>query len=216
MDREYWAAEWREGRVPWHGPSVHRDLVDFGPNFLQGGAHRVLLPLCGKTLDLAWLAARGHDVFGIEYVTQAVHSVFEEAGLDPVDEVVGPHAARRSGTLTVVDSDFFALDLEAIGQMDRVWDRDALVALDVSERVDYVNRILAMTRPGGQIMVNVFTYDTTKFDGPPYSISDVELKALFAGTRSVKLLRRDKTKIRQPIVLQHIEGTSTDTWLVEL
>jgi thiopurine S-methyltransferase len=118
--------------------------------------------------------------------------------------------------LTVLEADFFALDIEALGQMDRVWDRDAFGAVDPAQREEYVRRIRALTRAGGQIMLNVFTFDQTRYAGPPYPVADVDVKGLFAGARKIQLLRRDKTRVRQPTVLQHIEGTGTDTWLIEV
>ncbi len=216
MDHSYWEGEWRAGRLPWHGTAVHRDLVDFGPNFLQGGAHRILVPLCGKTLDLAWLAARGHDVYGIEFVSEAITTVFEEAGLEPVEEQVGPYRSWRSGTLTLIQADFFEMDSTVLGPMDRLWDRGGLVNVDPGRRAAYVQRLRSFARAGAQAMVNVFSYDQTGFDGPPFSVPDTDFKALFASMRGIKLLRRDKTRVRQPLALQHIEGTGTETWLVEM
>ena len=40
------------------------------------------MPLCGKTLDMPWLAAQGHQVIGAELVEQAV-SEFAEQNLSP-------------------------------------------------------------------------------------------------------------------------------------
>jgi hypothetical protein len=62
----------------------------------------------------------------------------------------------------------------------------------------------------------VFTFDESQYKGPPYTVADVDVKSLFSSARRIQLLRRDKTRVRQPTVLQHIVGTGTDTWLIEV
>ncbi|CAB4033218.1 thiopurine S-methyltransferase-like, partial [Paramuricea clavata] len=39
---------------------------------------RVLVPFCGKTLDLLWLVKQGHTVIGIEAVQKAIEDFFKE------------------------------------------------------------------------------------------------------------------------------------------
>src|SRR5690606_40297026 len=51
----------------------------------------VFVPLCGKSLDMAWLAGRGHRVLGVELSEVAVRDFFAGQGLVRSEE-------RRVGT----------------------------------------------------------------------------------------------------------------------
>ena len=61
MHPEYWIERWKEGRIGFHRAGVNPQLVEHHARAL-GETKRVLVPLCGKSEDLAWLAASGHEV----------------------------------------------------------------------------------------------------------------------------------------------------------
>jgi thiopurine S-methyltransferase len=42
---------------------------------------RFLFPLCGKAVDIAWLASMGHTVVGIEFVENAIEQFFQEQNI---------------------------------------------------------------------------------------------------------------------------------------
>ena len=62
---------------------VHPTLLRFADRLLPPlqTAQRVFVPLCGKTMDLTWLAVGGHRVFGVEVSQLAVEQYFSEAKL---------------------------------------------------------------------------------------------------------------------------------------
>jgi hypothetical protein len=59
---EDWLGRWAEGRTGWHEPAGNEGLKTYWPDVGKPGS--VLVPLCGKTPDLLWLAEIGHDVVG--------------------------------------------------------------------------------------------------------------------------------------------------------
>src|SRR5690606_18113243 len=83
MDAAFWEQRWQEGRIGFHQDRPtpllerHWDAIGAPPG------SRVLVPLCGKSLDLAWLASRGHAVLGVERSSLAVQQFFAEQGLSP-------------------------------------------------------------------------------------------------------------------------------------
>lgn len=181
MHAEFWLSRWQEGKIGFHGDAVHADLLSFGEGFLAGGPHRVLVPLCGKTVDLAWLAAQGHDVVGVELSPIAAESVFAAAGLEPVVDTVGPFTRRSAGGLAILQGDVFAATPELLGPFDRVWDRAAIVAITADQRRRYAATIAALLRPGGVLLQNAFAYDQVLMDGPPFSVTADELGACYPG-----------------------------------
>jgi hypothetical protein len=62
-----------------------------------GASRQVLVPLCGKSEDLAFLAARGHAVVGVELVEDAVRAFFSEHGLTPAVTARGGFTAYSHG-----------------------------------------------------------------------------------------------------------------------
>ena len=78
METNIWQSAWESGRIGFHQDHVHPDLERFGAQWLGESPCQVLVPLCGKTLDLAWLVARGHTTVGVELVSQAVHELHTE------------------------------------------------------------------------------------------------------------------------------------------
>eukprot|EP00941_MAST-03F_sp_MAST-3F-sp1_P004407 g4407.t1 len=85
-----WITNWNAGRYSKADQSFHRSTVN--PHLLTfehllyggkkvGGRERVLVPLCGKSVDLVHLAMRGNDVLGVEAVPRAVEEFSKENSL---------------------------------------------------------------------------------------------------------------------------------------
>ena len=74
---ERWQERWATGNTRWHltkpNPVLKRyDAELFGPPEEERGTMCVLFPLCGNSVDLAYLARRGHDVVGVDGVELAL------------------------------------------------------------------------------------------------------------------------------------------------
>ncbi|EXF43869.1 thiopurine s-methyltransferase [Pseudomonas sp. BAY1663] len=57
----------------------------------------MLVPLCGKSLDLAWLAGQGFNVLGVELSEKAVEAFFAEQQLEAEVSQAGAFRVYRSG-----------------------------------------------------------------------------------------------------------------------
>lgn len=170
MEPEFWQAKWDAGQIGFHSAEVHPDLDFYGDAWLQGGHQRVLVPLCGKSVDLAWLAARGHYVVGIELAKNAVIALFAEADLTPEWTAVEGGERATAGRLTVFCGNLFDLSPKTIGPVTRVWDRAALIALHPDQRAAYVAHLRACMTPDAVVLLNVLSYDPAVMDGPPWSV----------------------------------------------
>lgn len=178
MDADFWKQRWVEGQIGFHRDEVHPDLLAYGEDLTDGAG--VLVPLCGKSLDLLWLAERVPTV-GVELSEIAVRQLFTEHGLKPEIESFGPITRYRSGQLVVLQGDLFEVTTEHLPfPVDRCWDRAALVALDPARRPRYAARLPALLRAPWRILLNAFTYDPDVMDGPPHSVPEVEVRALYA------------------------------------
>src|SRR5690348_18017582 len=83
MRAEFWLERWREGRTGFHRDTPMPLLLRHWPALALPRGSRVLVPLCGKTLDMPWLAEQGHRVLGVELSPLAVEQFFAGQGLAP-------------------------------------------------------------------------------------------------------------------------------------
>lgn len=174
MDASFWHQKWDDNNIAFHNSEVNPLLVKhFGTLFLKKGS-RVFVPLCGKTLDIAWLLSQGYCVAGAELSKVAIDQLFAELGVTPD---VAEHDAVTHYSATDIDifvGDVFDLSGEMLGAVDAVYDRAALVALPREMRDRYTTHLLDITNKAPQLLIS-FEYDQTLMAGPPHSISHEEV-----------------------------------------
>ena len=182
MQPSFWIDLWKEGRSGFHQSSVQSTLEKFWPALAPGSS--VLVPLCGKSLDMLWLEQQGLDVTGVELAGQAVQEFCQENGL--------PFSVRNDGGYTVyhlrqrniriIVDDFFNFAEAYDGErFDSIYDRAALVALPHDMRKDYVAacRKLLCDQPAGLLIS--LEYEQELMQGPPFSVPVVEVQRLWRG-----------------------------------
>lgn len=179
MERADWASRWNEGRIAFHQPSVNGLLEKYAERIWgRDGIGRVYVPLCGKSLDMVFLAENAAEVVGVEYVEQAVREFFAERGLTPEIET-NPAIRYSAGGYTLFVADFFDLAEENLGRIDAVFDRASLVALDRAGRARYASHLRSILPEGARTLLITFDYDQTEMTGPPFAVSPDEVDRLF-------------------------------------
>jgi thiopurine S-methyltransferase len=178
MDPAFWRERWHEGRIAFHEGRPNSFLGRYHERVLAG-LGSVLVPLCGKTEDLAYLAGRGHTVFGIELVEDAVRAFFAEHGTEAEVTRDGDLAIYRAGAITLIAGNIFAVTPAQVGDIDAIYDRAALVALPTDLRDRYVAHLRTVLAPTARRELLVaLEHDTGK--GPPFSVPEAEVRARFA------------------------------------
>jgi thiopurine S-methyltransferase len=118
MEREYWLELWQNDEIRFHQHKVNPVLQELWPKLNVSPEKGVLVPLCGKSLDMRWLEQQGHQVWGVELAEKAITAYFEEAGETPVYET-GINIDRYRGSRTVIyHGDYLQLqtpDLRGVG-----------------------------------------------------------------------------------------------------
>ena len=110
MEHSFWHDRWATNQIGFHQPAANPLLVTHCAALALPSAGRVLLPLCGKTLDIAWLLAAGYQVVGVELSELAVQQLFTELGATPHIQVLNDALQRyETDKLTVFVGDIFAL-----------------------------------------------------------------------------------------------------------
>ncbi len=78
MNAEFWHSRWQEKRIGFNQSAVNPLLINYFKQLNLPAGSLVFVPLCGKSIDMAWLAAQGYDVVGVELVETAVQAFFTE------------------------------------------------------------------------------------------------------------------------------------------
>jgi thiopurine S-methyltransferase len=169
---EDWLARWDQGRTGWHEPAGNEGLKSFWPDTANPGS--VLVPLCGKSPDLLWLAERGYDVVGVELSEIAVAGFFEEHDLQFERTPAGPlnRYTATQHSLNLYCGDYFEFQSRPF---DALYDRGALVALPEDMRPRYVEHTDGLLKPGATRLVITLEYDQRVVNGPPFAVSADEL-----------------------------------------
>jgi SAM-dependent methyltransferase len=159
-DADFWNLRYEARFAPWESGGVPAKLRRW---VAQGDAPRnALVPGCGSARDVAFLAASGWNVLGLDFSAAAVAAARSE---------LGPHSG------CVRQGDFFAPLPEA--PFAWVYERAFLCALPRRLWPDWGRRVAQLVEPGG-LLAGFFYFDASD-RGPPFGLcSQAELDALLA------------------------------------
>lgn len=191
MDTEFWLQRWREGRTGWHRDAVmpllekHWAALDLPPG------SRVLVPLCGKSLDMLWLSAQGHDVIGVELSPVAVESFLRE------NQLYARSKAKADGTwfkvtnppggsIEIINGDLFAVAAATLAECNAFYDRAAMIALPAPLRERMAHDVYSRLGAGSRGLLIVLDYPPNQMQGPPFSVDAHEVQRLFTSQWDVQ------------------------------
>lgn len=175
MEASFWQQRWETGQIGFHEGRANALLARFIDRLPAGG--RVLVPLCGKTEDLAFLAARGHQVVGVELIETAAAAFFAEHDATPTITDVDGLRVYQHGAITIVVGDLFATTTAHVGTIDAIYDRAAMIALPPDVRRRYVAHLRALAPNEPRLLIG-FEYPQEIMDGPPFAVLEDEVRAL--------------------------------------
>ena len=188
MNAEFWHSRWAENRIGFHLNDTNPALTEHWHAVKATRDDRVLVPMCGKSVDLIWLAQRHDNVIGIELSDIAVKAFFAEQLYTPMVSGVGTETVYEFDEITIHCGDFFSARVEPV---DVVYDRAALIAMPQNMRQMYAERLLALLKEKGRILLVTLDYPQEQLDGPPFSVSKEEVDNLFKDCRVTHLARDD-------------------------
>lgn len=181
MHEDFWQARWSRNEIGFHLAEVNPYLVRHWPTLGVAAGACVLVPLCGKSHDLVWLAEQGYRVLGVELAERAVRDFFAERGWEPQVEQRGALLSYRYGALEILQGDFFDLAPEHLAGCQALYDRAALIALPPDMRADYARHLDGvLPRPLDGLLVTL-EYPQQEMSGPPFSVLAAEVRERFAG-----------------------------------
>jgi thiopurine S-methyltransferase len=190
MDRDFWLSRWNENQIGFHRKGTNPLLIRFWPD-VAASAAKTLVPLCGKSEDLRWLAQRGHDVVGVELSLIAAKAFAAEQGMIFAETHEPPFTVLRGQKITYYIGDFFEFSRAKEGGFSLFYDRAALIALPPEMRPAYAAHLTSLLEPGGQGLLIGLEYDPSEMHGPPFAVPEGEVRRLFSKSVCTKLLEFD-------------------------
>ena len=176
MQPEFWHKKWASNQIGFHLPQVNPYLQRHWPELAIPARARVLVPLCGKSLDLLWLAGQGHQVLGIELSQTAVEDFFSEQQLAPEVSNAGAFKVYRAGAIELWCGDFFALTARDVADCAALYDRAALIALPPPMRERYGAHLQQILPAELRGLLITLDYDQAQLPGPPFAVEDNEVQ----------------------------------------
>ncbi|SBV35312.1 Thiopurine S-methyltransferase [uncultured Stenotrophomonas sp.] len=207
MHPDFWLQRWQQGQIGFHRGDVMPLLEKHWPALQLAPGSQVLVPLCGKSLDMHWLAAQGHRVLGVELSPLAVEQFFADAGITPERHASGNAEHFTAGPIEIIRGDAFALDDALLAGIAAVYDRAALIALPPELRRRYRDTVYARLPAACQALVITLEYPQAEKSGPPFSVDQDEMQALFAAGWQLELRERRDILAQEPRFRE--EGVTT-------
>eukprot|EP01094_Clydonella_sp_ATCC50884_P023811 TRINITY_DN5795_c0_g1_i5.p1 TRINITY_DN5795_c0_g1~~TRINITY_DN5795_c0_g1_i5.p1 ORF type:complete len:265 (-),score=98.09 TRINITY_DN5795_c0_g1_i5:417-1154(-) len=199
---EKWAGAWSgivEGREQkWKGEEAsgahHKNVAALHHHWQHLSAPAaVIVPLAGDTPAVDSLLERGHHVTAVEIVPAAVDRLVERvsgACGTQVErgEAEGGVVVVRTGRLTVLQCDLFALPLAAApaASFDLVYDRASLTAIPPDQRCAYADLLARLLKPASGVYFldcidRSLLPEEQQAKGPPWHTDDAEVERVYVG-----------------------------------
>lgn len=197
MDHDFWQQRWRDNRIGFHQQAVNPHLQAHWQRLQVPRDATVFVPLCGKSLDMLWLAER-HRVLGVELSPRAVEDFFRQQGLQPAHRSEPPFTVCEAEGVTLWCGDFFSLQPAHTAAVTAIYDRAALIALPAPMRADYAAKLTALAPAATRMLLVSMEYEQAQMDGPPFAVESAEVEALFGDRWHIESLQQDSILEREP------------------
>ena len=215
MTPEFWHKRWQEKRIGFNQSAVNPLLTEYIDHLDLAVGSRIFVPLCGKSIDMIWLAAQGYDVVGVELVESAVKEFFSENRIlyTIINHPRNPnikyyHWQHENQKIEILVADIFSLSIEDIDYIDAVYDKAALIALPADMRPDYSEQIRQLSgnvdkiehidsynnKAAPQLLITL-EYDQNKKDGPPFSINHEQMQQYYGSHYQICKLASEPSSI---------------------
>ncbi len=188
MEISYWQSRWRKNNTGWHMDQVYPPLPDIWTRASFKSNACVLVPLCGKSLDLHWLAERAKHVIGVEVSQQALQEVIQKHAEQFTRDSSHGFTIYHSERMELWEGDFLKLPTSEIPAPDIIYDKAAMVALPPTSRPDYAQKLLDCCGEDTQILLQTFKYNQDEMTGPPFSVDAKEISRHFGKRFSLRLM----------------------------
>lgn len=180
MKESFWVNKWLNNEIGFHQLEYNSTLIKYWGEFTGGQKEDVLVPLCGKTLDMVYLSEQGHKVYGVELSRLAVETFFSEQVLKPIKE----NERYFTDKFSIYCKDILRIPPDTFKKIYYIYDRASIVALPPELREKYVEWIKQV---GTYTKIFLIAFDFNNDEvGPPFSVPEAKIREYFEDTFNVQ------------------------------
>jgi len=188
MEASFWHERWEKHEIGFHKNEVNPTLLKFQSSLQVVPGKTVLVPLCGKSLDMKWLKEQGMSVVGVELSPLACEEFFKDSHL-PFEKLKKEgFDIYESDGITLWCGDFFLLPENL--KFDSIYDRASNIALPPQMRKAYYEKLQRFLGPHTKLLLLTIEYDESLLPGPPFSVPEEEIRKAYSGFEITKLVDR--------------------------
>lgn len=188
MKKEFWLERWEREEIGFHENEVNTYLTQFWQESHFAPGSTVFVPMCGKSVDMHWLAEQGHQVVGVELSEIAAKTFFSEHGYSENYVRNGNFGQYSANGIHILCGDYFDLSREDLSAVSAIYDRASMVALPPELRRKYVSHLVKILPAESKILLVTFDYPQAEMQGPPFAVSSEEIETLYSEHADIKLL----------------------------
>ena len=171
MEPSFWHKKWQFQQIGFHQSQVNSFLVKYWPGFGFAENSKVFVPLCGKSLDMFYLAEQSHNVMGCELNSLAVEQFFTDNKLDYHVDNIDEHELFVTEQVSLYQGDIFTLPHQITESIAGFYDRAALIAWPEVMRQQYVKTLAKLIRANVSGLLITLDYPQDTLNGPPFAVS---------------------------------------------
>ena len=184
---------WQKGYIPFHREDVHPYLLQFYEKLKLEDRSTILFPLCGKSLDMTYLASKGHHVVGADLSSTAFTEFATESGFEFDSTQLNGFEKHSTNNLDYFVGDFFALASEELPTIDLIYDRGSLVALDEGLRKRYLETVKNLPlSQNAQLLIYSFEHNGPADPAPPFTLSLAQINSYFSDEWTIEILLQEQ------------------------
>ncbi|HEX7386073.1 MAG TPA: thiopurine S-methyltransferase [Castellaniella sp.] len=198
MDTQFWLDRWEHGQTGFHQTRVMPLLQKHWAGLRIPAGSQVLVPLAGKSLDVAWIASQGYKVLAVELSPIAIAQFFDEHKLQLTRQQTPEGTLYEAGAIQYLCGDVMTLKAETLASIQGCYDRAALIALTPELRGRYVERVYHRLPQGCRTLLLTIDYAQDQMQGPPFSVPDEEVQRHFRDRCLVECLETRDILDKEP------------------
>lgn len=213
-----WLNTWKTNPTRFDKPAVNASLITAIKTINNIKNKTILLPLCGASKDLFWLAQQGAAVTGVEISPIAIKKFFTEHNLTYTEDYNKPNPTYESTdpdiNITLVEADFLQKQPAWIHTFDLIFDNTAFITIKKRKRTRYTKLLTTYLNPTGTLIMNTHTFNLTK-TGLIHSIDQNTLEKYFAKTFQTQLLCKCDVEARAELKKHGITSILEQTFILK-
>lgn len=198
MQPSFWHEKWDAQQIGFHLDAVNPLLVKYWPQLQLNSSCQVFVPLCGKSLDMCFLAEQGHQVLGCELNELAVQQFYQENSLPLKVETIGEHQRFTTEQVTIYQGDIFTFAASEMPQTSAFYDRAALIAWPEEMRLAYAKQLAKLIPTGSVGLLITLDYPQAELNGPPFAVSDDWVNANLSDDFEIECLANEDVLAENP------------------